>query len=135
MKKLFFLLLALLLVSTLQAADNKNKSKLAHDMRTMLSAIEGIQRAGFYNNIEGMKDGVARLKTGLASLESEDASKYLPDEEAYANKFAQKRASMIRMYADDIVLSLESKNMDDALESYTQILKQCSSCHLRIRKW
>lgn len=135
MKVVIFTMLSAVLASSLLAGDVNKQSILAHDMRTMLSAVEDIQRAGFYNNIPGMKAGVEKLRSGLSSLETTDAKSYLPDDQAYADKFAQKRARMIEMYADDIIVSLDANNMDDALEDYTQILKQCSSCHLRIRKW
>ena len=116
------------------AADN-NKLKLKSDMRSMLSAMEMIQSGGFYNNKESMKEGVKRLKKGLVSLRSSDAKLYLPKDQAYADKFANKRADMIAMYADDITASIKDENWDDALNDYQQMLGQCTSCHLRIRSW
>ncbi|MGE4510960.1 MAG: hypothetical protein AB7D43_07650 [Sulfurimonadaceae bacterium] len=109
--------------------------QISQDMRTMLNAMESIQRAGFYNDTEGMKSGVVKLKSGLQSLITTDAKSYLPDDQAYANKFAQKRAKMIEMYANDLVESLKNNKLDDALVDYTQILKECTSCHTRIRNW
>ncbi|MGD9719522.1 MAG: hypothetical protein AB7U24_09805, partial [Sulfurimonadaceae bacterium] len=101
--------------------------QISQDMRTMLNAMESIQRAGFYNDTEGMKSGVVKLKAGLQSLITTDAKSYLPDDQAYANKFAQKRAKMIEMYANDLVESLKNNKLDDALVDYTQILKECTS--------
>jgi hypothetical protein len=135
MKKVVSALLAGLLGVTLQAGEPEKQAQLAIDMRAMLSALETIQKSGFYNDKEGMKTGVKYLKDGLKSLHSTDAKSYLPDEQAYADKFAIKRATMIEMYADDLVQSLNHDNMDDALDDYTQILKQCTSCHLRIRPY
>lgn len=111
------------------------QAQLAVDMRSMLAALETIQMSGFYNDPEGMKTGVQRLKAGLKSLHSTDAKSYLPDDKSYADKFAIKRATMIEMYADDLVASLQMNDMDEALENYTQILRQCTSCHLRIRPY
>jgi len=116
------------------AADN-SQLKLKSDMRSMLSAMEEIQSGGFYNNKESMIEGVKRLKKGLVSLRSSDAKKYLPKDQAYADKFANKRADMIAMYADDITASINDGNWDDALNDYQQMLSQCTSCHLRIRSW
>lgn len=135
MKKIILTSLATLLLTLPLSANETQRAKLSSDMRSMLSAMELIQKAGFYNQESMMVKGVKALKKGLVSLESSDASEYLPKDQAYADKFAQKRAKMISMYADDILSSLEDKNMDDALEDYAQILKQCTSCHSRIRPY
>ncbi len=133
MKIVVTLLLSLAISTSLMAGDKTKQSKLAHDMREMLQAITDIQRAGFYFNEDGMKKGIARLKKGLHSLTTEDAGNYLPDNKAFANKFAQKRARTIEMYADDMIDALEHKQIEDALEDYSQIVRQCTSCHSRIR--
>lgn len=137
MKKVVSAFVAGLLGVTLHAGATMSDKQiqLQVDMRSMLAALENIQMSGFYNDPEGMKTGVVRLKAGLKSLHSTDAKSYLPDNQAYADKFAIKRANMIEMYADDLVESLDRNNMDDALDDYTQILKQCTSCHLRIRAY
>jgi len=132
MKLLKTTTLAILLSTAAFAAP---KTDMATDMRTMLAAMQQIESAGFYSNTDGMKDGLGKLKGGLKTLLSRDAKEYLPDEKAYANRFAQKSASMIEMYADDMLDSLNRNNMDDALENYTLMLKQCNSCHLRMRSY
>jgi len=134
MKKIIAVTLTLLFTTSLIASDTQ-RAKLALDMRDMLSAVEIIQRGGFYSKPIMMKEGVKKLKKGLVSLESADATKYLPDDQKNATKFANKRARMIEMYADDLIDSIEHNNMDDALEDYSQIIKQCTSCHLRIRSY
>ena len=117
------------------AAFASPKADMAQDMRMMLKAMQSIEGAGFYNDKETMRKGVKNLKSGLATLLSRDAKEYLPDEQAYANKFAKKSATMISMYADDLLDSLNHNKMDDALENYSLILKQCTSCHLRMRSY
>ena len=59
----------------------------------------------------------------------------MPKHQSYAVKFAKKRANMIKMYANDLVESVKNGDIDDALEDYHQILRQCTSCHSRIRPW
>lgn len=132
MKLLKLTALSLALSAVLFAAP---KEDMAQDMRTMLKAMEEIQSSGFYNNTAGMQAGVKKLKSGLHTLQSRDAIEYLPHEKAYANKFAKKSADMIGMYADDLLDSLNHQKMDDALENYSLILKQCTSCHTRIRSY
>jgi cytochrome c556 len=129
------LAISLLLATTTLSADKKERAQLAHDMRTMLAAVELIQKGGFYSKPEMMREGVKKLKSKLAILESSDASKYLPVDKKDADKFANKRARMIEMYADDLIDSIDHGNMDEALTDYTQIIKQCTSCHLRIRPY
>jgi len=132
MKKILITLMALLLASSLNASKT-DQEHLSADMRDMLRAMELIQQGGFYSNPQLMQDGIEQLKRGLSSLNTTNAEAYLPNEQKYANKFASKSARMIAMYADDISVSLKENNMDDALEDYSQILRQCTSCHLRIR--
>ena len=134
MKKIIIAMLAILLTSSLMAADVTAKAKLASDMRTMLSAVVDIQRAGFYDNPHGMKKATTRLIESLDSLLTTDPTTYLPDTKEKAGKFAKKRERMIKMYAEDLLASMEDGNMDEALEDYNQILRQCSSCHIRLRK-
>ena len=134
MKKIIIAILATLLTSSLMAGDVTAQAKLASDMRTMLSAVVDIQRAGFYDNPHGMKKATKRLIESLDSLLTTDATTYLPDTKEDAGRFAKKREKMIKMYAEDLLLSMENGDMNEALEDYNQILRQCSSCHLRIRK-
>ena len=134
MKKIIIAVMALLLTSSLFAKGNKTaQAKLAADMRTMLSAVVDIQRAGFYNNPNGIKESTARLVASLDSLITTDATSYLPDDKTNAAKFAKKRAKMIKMYAEDLIVSIDANDMDEAIEDYSQLLRQCSSCHTRIR--
>lgn len=135
MKKIIITSLVALLFSSSLLASAKERAEMVSDMREMLTAVELIQKGGFYSNPQMMKDGVSKLKVKLAILESADASKYLPDDKKRADKFANKRARMIEMYADDLVLSVDSNLMDEALENYTQIIRQCTSCHIRIRSY
>lgn len=133
MKNIQLAILAFVLASSLDGSD-ATTTKLKSTMRDMLSAMELIQKGGFYSNKDMMKSGVESLKEKLSLLDAKNAKTYLPKEEKYAYKFAVKREKMIVMYADDMIESLNTNNMQDALEDYTQILRQCSSCHLRIRK-
>ena len=137
MKKLFSsLALASLLVVGAQAAEKKDtRLELMKDMRTMLDAMEQIQRGGLYSSTDEMKLGVKKLQGTLNVLESDKVKVILPKDQVYAFKFAQKTASLLRLYSDDMITSIEAGRMDDALEDYTQLLRQCTSCHIRIRNW
>ncbi len=135
MKKILVVLLSIVLSASLFAAEStKAEKKLASDMRVMLDAIVDMQKAGFYDDARVIKKATARLIDSLDSLIATDAKNYLPKEQKHAAKFATKREKMIRMYADDLLISLEAKEYDDVIEDYNQIIKQCYSCHSRIRK-
>ena len=139
MKKfLMVLTLSVLVVSSIQASDkvnNEHRSMLMKDMRTMFEAMEQIQRGGLYSSTEDMKLGVKKLQGTLKILEGEEVKWILPKDQKYAYQFAQKTASMLHLYSDDMVTSIDAGRMDDALEDYSQLLKQCTSCHVRIRNW
>ena len=133
MKIIISTLIATLLASSLFAGNMTEQSKLASDMRAMLDAITDIQRAGFYSNKAGIKDATKRLISNLDSLIKTDAKKYLPGDQVNAGKFAKKRAKMIKMYAEDLMESVDNNDFDEAIEDYSQLLRQCTSCHSRIR--
>ena len=134
MKFIIATIISTILASSLFAGNTTEQSKLASDMRSMLSATVDMQRAGFYSNKAGIQDATKRLIANLDSLITTDASQYLPDDQANAGKFAKKRAKMIKMYAEDLVLSVENNDFEEAMEDYSQLLRQCTSCHSRIRQ-
>lgn len=133
MRIVLLTLLSALLASTLFAANATEKSRLASDMRTMLEALVDIQRAGFYSNKAGVKDGANRLIKSLDSLITTDPTSYLPDEKADAGRFAKKREQMIKLYAEDLISSIDHNEMDEAMNNYSLIINECTSCHSRIR--
>ena len=134
MKKILTAVLAILLTSSLNAGDKTQQAKLSSDMRVMLESVVNIQRAGFYNNKKGIKSAAQELIASLDSLIETDASTYLPEDKANASKFAHKRQKMIKMYAEDLIVAIDAGDFDESLEDYNQILKQCTSCHSRIRQ-
>ncbi len=135
-KALASLALGVFLAGSLNAAEKADpRLELMKEMRTMMDAMEQIQRGGLYSSGDEMKQGVKKLQGTLKSLESEEVKAILPKDQVYAYKFAQKTAHMLRLYSDDLIASVEAGRMDNALEDYTQLLKQCTSCHIRIRNW
>lgn len=126
-------LVTLIFTSTVFASDKK--AELMNDMKSMLKAMEKIQSSGLYSDQEGVKEGVSLLMKSTKKLSTDDVKYILPKELAYAYAFAKKRAKMINMYADDLIDSINNGKMDDALEDYSMILRECSSCHSRIRSW
>lgn len=127
--------LVFLAAVSLSAEQVDHRSMLMKDMRTMLEGMEQIQRGGFYSSKEDMKAGVKKLQGTLKTLESGEIKWILPKDQTYAFQFAQKTGRMLHLYSDDLIASIDSGRMDDALEDYNQLLKQCVSCHIRMRNW
>jgi cytochrome c556 len=99
----------------------------------MLSAMEMIQMAGLYNDGTSMQQGIAKLEKSITKLKTDKIKSLLPKESQYAYEFAKKRAKMIDMYVKDLADNASKHMVYDALESYSQILRQCTSCHERVR--
>jgi cytochrome c556 len=127
--------LTALVSSCLNAVEMDHRTMLMKDMRTMLEGMEQIQRGGFYSSTAEMKAGVKKLQGTLKTLESDEIKWILPKDQVYAYQFAQKSARMLRLYSDDLITSIDAGHMDEALEDYNQLLRQCASCHIRIRNW
>jgi cytochrome c556 len=124
-----------LLTGPLMAGEMDHRTMLMKDMRTMLEGMEQIQRGGFYSSKDDMNAGVKKLQGTLKTLESDEIKWILPKDQVYAYQFAQKSARMLRLYSDDLVTSIDAGHMDEAMEDYNQLVKQCASCHIRIRNW
>ncbi|RUM44887.1 MAG: hypothetical protein DSY46_04475 [Hydrogenimonas sp.] len=133
MKKI--LITALIAVSTLYA-NSYTKADRIKDMHKMAAGMKLIQNGFLYRCPEHscLIDGAERILDVVKTLETQEMKDFLPDDQKYAFKFGQKSARMIELYAKDLIDSAKSNNMDDALEDYNQILRQCASCHLRLRK-
>ncbi len=131
MKKIYILMLSALI----SFAEVPKEKRFAFEMKLLLDAMEEIQKGGLYNCTECMEKGVKKLKENLSSIKSVEVKSFLPEHQKYAYKFAQKRAKMIEMYADDMLESIKNNRPEEALNDYAQILKQCMSCHMRLREW
>ena len=133
MKKI---LLSLLLVIPFSAVSAQDMSaERVKDMHSMYVGM-GLIQEGFLLNCEScMQEGIAKVQSGLKTLTSVDAKVYLPKEQAYAYKFAQKTARKITLELEYLKLSLKKGDIQDAGEAYTNIGMQCLYCHKRIRDW
>ncbi|BCD61187.1 hypothetical protein NitYY0826_C0020 [Nitratiruptor sp. YY08-26] len=134
MKKIMIALLALSLATSL-FADKKGRTKLQIEMQKFAAGMDLLQKGILYNCKECLDDGSDRILENIKVLEKVDVKHFLPENQKYAYKFAQKTARLIEMYAKDIKESFAKGNMDDVMNDHAQILRQCNSCHIRIRGW
>ncbi len=134
MKKIIVLLSLLSIV--LYAGGNAQRIK---EMKIFSAAVELIQKGILYNCKECIDDGADRILKNIKLLEEvKDVKEFLPQNQKYAYKFAQKTAKLIEMYAKDLKDQAKNPNninMRDAINDYTQIITQCTSCHMRVRGW
>ena len=134
MKKIFLTLIVMVTFSSnLFSADAH--AKRLQDMMSMYEGMGLIQEGFLLNCPSCLSEGIKKVQSGLKTLESVDAKQYLPKEQAYAYKFAQKTAKKIDSELDYMKHAIEQGNLQEAGESYTQIGMQCLYCHQRIRDW
>ncbi|BCD67159.1 hypothetical protein [Nitratiruptor sp. YY09-18] len=135
MKKVALFLGAIFMALSVQAADHKGKSKLQIEMQKFAAALDMLQKGILYNCKECIDDGADRILKNVKVLEKVDVKHFLPEKQKYAYKFAQKTARLIELYAKDAKESFAQGNMDDVINDHSQIIRQCNSCHMRIRGW
>jgi len=134
MKKL---IVSMLFFSVLSwAGENAQRVK---EMKIFSAAVELIQKGILYNCKDCIDDGADRVLKNIKLLEEiKDVKEFLPKEQKYAYKFAQKTAKLIEMYAKDLkdqAVDPKNINMQDVINDYSQIIVQCTSCHMRVRGW
>jgi Na+-translocating ferredoxin:NAD+ oxidoreductase RNF subunit RnfB len=79
-------------------------------------------------------DGVKTIKKVLHTIEKVDPKDFLDEEQVVAHKFAKKTRVMLEMYLDEMEDELRRNNPDEVIHNYSLALRQCTSCHLRLRK-
>ncbi|XPV70470.1 MAG: hypothetical protein ACNI25_07780 [Halarcobacter sp.] len=129
------ILISILLCSSLFAKDYTQAQRIT-DMGKMAEGLSLIQKGFLYRCTSGkcFDKGGDLILGVVKTLETQEMKDFLPTQEKYAYKFGEKSARMIELYVDDLKESVKNNNMQDALEDYNQILRQCTSCHIRLRK-
>jgi len=128
MKKVLGMLLMVSTVSmSLYAYDQTDRIK---DMQEMEVSMAQIQKGILYNNQKLVLDGVAKLKKASVSVE-------IAPKEAmeFSERFAKRQSQNIMKYADKIRENIEANHKHGAATNYANVLRECISCHNKIRKW
>jgi hypothetical protein len=131
-------ILSLTLLTTLLSANDTTISKERIEaMRAMESAMATIQKGFLYNDLRIVEKGIKVLKERSIHLEPplSGDEKLLNKKESYKYKYTKKQSTRMNIYADDIQKDFYNGEKKQAMYAYTKILKQCMSCHARIRKW
>ncbi len=129
------LLISILLCGSLFAKKYDQIDRIS-DMQKMEEGLSYIQKGFLYRCETGacfVKGGNMILEVAK-TLETQEMEYFLPEQQKYAYKFGEKSAKMIDLYVKDLIGSAQAGHIEDALEDYNQILRQCNSCHMRLRK-
>lgn len=107
-----------------------DQTQRIEDMQTMEKSMTEIQKGILYNDQERVVRGVESLQKTSGKVEIVQK-----DEMDYTAQFAKKQAENINRYADKLKRSIEANEKHAAAANYTKVLKECVSCHNKIRKW
>ena len=125
----------LIISSCLFAEQKQDKEQRLENMHILANAMDEIQNGFLFNNKELIKSGANTILKTASTIEAKDLKHSLPKETAYAHKFAQKTASRTKAHAQGILDALKENDALMAMDEYLYVLRQCTSCHLRIRTW
>ena len=134
MKKI---LLTLLIISSLStsAFAGEQKERIS-DMKHMADGMGLIMNGLLYNYLDNINAGVKYIQEGVTNIKKKgDLKTYLPADTAYAHKFGEKSLRRIMEYSNELNEAMVSKDFDAALESASLLMRQCNSCHSRVRGW
>jgi len=104
------------------------------DMQMLEKATQQMQHGFLYNNIDDIKAGAALLKKHAQTIQPP-----VKVGEVFKNNYAytvtKREAKEMITYTDEAVANYEEFKPKQAMNSFTKVLKQCMTCHARIRKW
>ena len=133
MKKIMVIVLMISALSTSTMAEQKERIS---DMKHMADGMGLIMNGLLYNYLDNVNAGVKYIKEGVNNINQKgDLKTYLPADTAYAHKFGEKSLRRIMEYSNELTEAMAAKDYDGALESASLLMRQCNSCHARVRGW
>ena len=137
MKKLLLSLMVLLITTSVTASEVSYQSteKRVSDMKEMADGMGLVMNGLLYNYLDNVNMGAKKIQGSVKRIQSHDLKKYLPSETAYAYKFGEKSLRRISEYATELEEAMNAKDYEGAFESATLLMRQCNSCHSRVRGW
>ena len=132
------ILLSLALFSSHSFADDAQKIQRKQDMQMLASGLRLIQDGLIYNNNSLLLTGIDMIQKGektLMSAHGDKMKKYLPNDTAYAYKYAEKAAQRISDYSKEMNDYINGKkDYTKISKTYSYIINECAGCHMKIRK-
>lgn len=130
-----FALVAALLTTAAHAENKEAKEARLKVMHTYAGALHMVQDGFLYNKKEKiLKGGNIILDTAKEVLKH-DMQSHLPENKAYTFKFAEKMTDRIIVHAESLIDATNRDNPLEAMDEFNYVIKQCTSCHLRVRSW
>jgi len=125
-----------LLVTSLCATEKYTKVDRIKDMLTMAEAMQNIQKGILFRNDDNkmIKSGIKDIRRVLHTIQEVEAKDFLDEKQIYADKFAKKTGILLEMYIHEMEQEMMQGNGDEVIHNYYLALRQCTSCHLRLRK-
>ena len=130
------ILIATVMSTSIYASEKYTKVDRIKDMITLENAMGKIQKGILYrtDNNKMVLSGIKDIRKVLHTIEKVEASDFLDNEQLYAKKFAKKTGLLLEMYLDEMEDEVRRGNPDEVIHNYALALRQCTSCHLRLRK-
>ena len=133
MKKVMALLMIFALSTSAFSAEQKERIS---DMKHMADGMGLIMNGLLYNYLDNINAGVKYIQEGVNSIHKKgDLKTYLPADTAYAYKFGEKSLRRVMEYSNELDEAMKAKDYEGALESASLLMRQCNSCHSRVRGW
>jgi hypothetical protein len=125
----------MVLLSTFAFAEYTKEDRVA-DMVAMESAMATLQKGFLYNNNDMIQQGSKDLRNKILTVQPPrigDTS--LTRDQTYAFMFARKQQRKIDDHAAKMAEQFAAGDKYQAMHHFTKILKQCTACHTKLRKW
>jgi hypothetical protein len=132
MKKI--VLTFLILGSFVLANAEYTKEDRARDMQVMEDSLAEIQKGFLYSNGDLVKSGLKALRDKISTIEPPVGNTLFTKEETFAYRYAKKQQEKIDKFAQGVEDYFFKGERNQALGEYTKILKECMSCHVKLRK-
>lgn len=127
--------LAISLIATVSFAQDYKQIN-AQTMIGMESGLANIQKGFLYNNMELVKYGADQIKKEITIYHDRKIIKQiLPDGKQQMENIALITAKRIDGSLEELTTYVDLKQMRNAEDSFTDIVKACSDCHNIVRGW
>jgi len=125
-----------LMATSVFATEKYTKVDRIKDMLTMADAMGKIQKGILFRDTDNnmIKSGIKDIRKVLHTIQEVEAKDFLDEKQVYANKFAKKTGILLEMYIHELEQEMIQGNGDEVIHNYALALRQCTSCHLRLRK-
>ncbi len=127
-------LIAVMLISTFAFAEYSKEDRIA-DMTAMADGMAEIQKGFLYNSKEMIDSGVQKVRNHAMTIQPPRIGEALSQDQRYAMMFARKQQRKIDEHAARLAQKFADNDKYGAMNHFTKVLKQCTACHVKLRKW